>query len=163
MLGRGVLQHAVDDAGAVEPGGHREPPRDGGGLEPAGLLHPPDVLLQVRAAGGQRVQAAVSAPSQVAAQVGLGVLAGGAREPGQVGGRGQPYMISWRRIGCGRGEVGAARCSASCPDDAPGSQMHKVIHLPARHFMSGRLRLRTGGNDKDLSVQLSEVNPQPGP
>ena len=68
-------------------------------------LHPPDVLLQVRAAGGQRVQAAVSAPSQVAAQVGLGVLAGGAREPGQVGGCGQPYMISWQRIGCGRGEV----------------------------------------------------------
>jgi len=37
-------------------------------------LHPPDVLLQVRAAGGQRVQAAVSAPSQVAAQVGLGMF-----------------------------------------------------------------------------------------
>ncbi len=45
MIGWGVLQHAVDDAGAVEPGGHRKPTRDGGGLEPAGLLHPPDVLL----------------------------------------------------------------------------------------------------------------------
>ena len=38
-----------------------------------------------------RVQAAVSAPSQVAVQVGLGVLTGGAREPGQVGGR-QPAV-----------------------------------------------------------------------
>lgn len=83
MLGRGVLQHGVDDAGAVEPGSHREPPRDGGGLEPAGFLHPPDVLLQVRAPRGQRVQAAVSAPSPVTAQVGLGVLTGGAGEPGQ--------------------------------------------------------------------------------
>jgi hypothetical protein len=34
-------------------------------------------------------------------QVGLGVLAGGAGEPGQVGGRGQPYVIGWWRIGCG--------------------------------------------------------------
>jgi hypothetical protein len=93
MLGRGVLQYALDDAGAVEPGGHREPPGDGGGLEPAGLLHPQDVLLQVRAAGGQRVQAAVSAPSQVTAQVGSGVLTGGTTEPGQVGGRGADWWL----------------------------------------------------------------------
>ena len=46
-----------------------------------------------------RVQAAVSAPSQVAVQVGLGVLTGGAREPGQGGERRQPYTISWQRIG----------------------------------------------------------------
>ncbi len=50
---------------------------------------------------GQRVQAAVSAPSQVTAQAGLGVLTGGAREPGQVGQRRQPDLIGWRRIGFG--------------------------------------------------------------
>ena len=50
---------------------------------------------------GQRVQAAVSAPSQVAAQVEFGVLAGGADEPGQVGGRRQPYGIGRRSIGFG--------------------------------------------------------------
>lgn len=92
VFGWGVLQYAVDDTGAVEPGGHGQPPRDGGGLEPAGLLHPPDVLLQVRAARGQRVQAAVSAPSQITAQAGFGVLTGGAREPGQVSERRQPHL-----------------------------------------------------------------------
>ena len=75
-----MLQHAVQDAGPVEPGRDRESPGDGGGLEPADLLHPPDVELEVRALGGQRVQAALGAPGQVAAQVRFGVLAGGARE-----------------------------------------------------------------------------------
>ena len=62
VLGRGPVQHAVDDAGPVEACGHREPPGHGGGLEPAGFLHLPDVQLQVRPPGGQRVQAALSAP-----------------------------------------------------------------------------------------------------
>jgi hypothetical protein len=85
-----VFQQAVDNAGRVEPGGDREAPGDGGGLEPADLLHPPDVQLQVRAACSQRVQAAFCAPGQVAAQVGLSVVAGGALETGQVGSRRQP-------------------------------------------------------------------------
>ncbi len=50
------------------------------GFEPADLLHPPDVQLQVRPPGGRRIQAALGAPGQVAAQIGFGVLAGGARE-----------------------------------------------------------------------------------
>jgi hypothetical protein len=64
-----VFQEAVDDAGPVEPGGDREPPGHGGGLEAANLLHPPDVQLQLRAACGQRVQAALVAPGEVAAQI----------------------------------------------------------------------------------------------
>ena len=73
-----MLQEAVQHARPVEPGRHGELPGDGGGLEPADLLHPPDVQLQVRPPGGQRIQAALGAPGQVAAQVGFGVLAGGA-------------------------------------------------------------------------------------
>src|ERR1019366_1059874 len=47
---------------------------------PPDLLHPPDIQLQVRAARVQRIQAAFRAPGQIAAQVGLGVVAGGALE-----------------------------------------------------------------------------------
>ena len=92
-----MLQQAVDDAGAVEPGGDRESPRDGGGLEQADLLHPPDGQLQVRAARDQRVQVAFGAPGQIAAQIGFGVLTGGALETGQVGGSCEPQLISDRR------------------------------------------------------------------
>ena len=61
---------------------------DGPTLEPADFLHPPDVQLQVRPPGGQRIQAAFGAPGQIAAKVGVGVLAGAAIEPGQVGSHG---------------------------------------------------------------------------
>jgi len=107
VLSRRMLEHAVEDAGPVEPGRDGEPAGYGGGLEPADLLHPPDVQLQVRPPRGQRVQAALSAPGQVAAQAGFGVLAGGAGEPGQVGVRRQRqpsrYRISgmlarWQRL-----------------------------------------------------------------
>ena len=96
-----MLQDAVQDAGPVEPGRYREPPGHGGGLEPADLLHPADVELEVRPPGGQRIQATLGAPGQVAAQVGLGVLAGGALEAGQVGSHCQPQLVSerHRRIG----------------------------------------------------------------
>ena len=76
VLGGRVRQDAVEDAGPVEPGRDRESPGHGGGLEPADLLHPPDVQLQVRPLRGQRVQAPLGAPGQVAAQVGFGVLDG---------------------------------------------------------------------------------------
>ena len=76
VLSGRMLQHAVEEASPVEPGRDGEPPEDGGGLEPADLLHPPDVQLQVRALRGQRVQAALGAPGQVAAQVGFGAVAG---------------------------------------------------------------------------------------
>ena len=102
MLGGRVLHDSVDDAGPVEPGRHGEPPGDGRGPEPADLLHPPDVQLQVRPLRGQRVQAMLGAPGQVAAQVGFGVLAGGALEAGQVGSHCQPQPVSERRQGIRR-------------------------------------------------------------
>jgi hypothetical protein len=71
-----MLQDAVDGASAVEPGRDGKPAGDGGWLEPAGLLHPPDVQLQVGALDRQRVQTALGAPGKVAAQVGFGVLTG---------------------------------------------------------------------------------------
>jgi hypothetical protein len=103
-----VLQEAVDDAGPVEPGGDGKPPRHGGGLEPADLLHPPDVELQLRAPCGQRVQAVPGAPGEVAAQVRCGVLSGGALEAGQVGSHCQPQLISERHemIGGDWGQFG---------------------------------------------------------
>jgi hypothetical protein len=97
VLGGRMLQYAIKDAGPVEPGRDREPPGHGGRLEPADLLHPPDVQLQVRTLSGQRVQAALGAPGQVAAQVGFGAVAGGAREAGQVGSYCQPQPVSERR------------------------------------------------------------------
>ena len=56
----------------------------------------------MRPARGQRIQATFRAPGQVAAQVGLGVLAGGALEPGQVGSHRQPQLISERHRTIGR-------------------------------------------------------------
>ncbi len=96
MLGGRMRQDAVQDAGPVEPGRHREPPGYGGGLEPA-LLHPPDVQLQVRPLGGQRVQGVLGTPGQVAAQVGFGVLARAALEAGQVGSYRQSQLVGERR------------------------------------------------------------------
>ena len=101
-----MLQDAIKNAGPVEPGHDGEPPGDGGGPEPADLLHPPDIQLQVGPPGGQRVQAPLGAPGQVTADIRFGMLAGGALEAGQVGGHGQPQPVSerLRRIG---------RCSVS--------------------------------------------------
>ena len=56
MLGERVLHDPVDGAGPVEPGRNREPAGHRRRLEPADLLHPPDVELEVRTMGGQRVQ-----------------------------------------------------------------------------------------------------------
>ena len=103
MLGWGMLQDAVDDAGPGEPSGDREPAGYGGGLEPADLLHPPDVQLQVRPPGGQWIQAALSAPGQVAPQVRLGVIAGGILEPGQIASDREPQPISERHKSIGGG------------------------------------------------------------
>jgi len=59
----------------------------------------------VRPLRGERVQAVLGAPGKVTAQVGFGVLAGGALEAGQVGGHCQPQPVGerFRRIG-GRGD-----------------------------------------------------------
>ena len=58
--------------------------------------------------GGQRVQAVLSAPGKVAAQVRFRVLAGAALETGQVGSHRQPQLVSERRqrIGRYRGQFG---------------------------------------------------------
>jgi len=106
-----VLQDAIQDAGPVKPSRDGEPPGDRGGPEPADLPHPPDVQLQVRAPGGQRVQAALGAPDQVAAQIRFSVLAGCALEAGQVGGYCQPQPVSerLRRIGRRWGQLGKGR------------------------------------------------------
>jgi hypothetical protein len=58
---------------------------------------PVNVQLQVRPLCGQRVQAALGASGQLAAQVGFAVLTGGALEAGQVGGYCQPQPVSERR------------------------------------------------------------------
>jgi hypothetical protein len=50
----------------------------------------------MRAPRGQRVQATIGTPDKEAAQVRFGVLAGGALEPGQIGGHRQPQLISER-------------------------------------------------------------------
>jgi len=91
-----MFQDTVKRAGPVKADRYREPPGHGGGPEPADLLHPPDVQLQMRPLGGQRIQAPLGAPGQVTAQVGFGVLAGGALEPGQVGRYCQPQLVSER-------------------------------------------------------------------
>ena len=47
--------------------------------------------------GRERIQAALGAPDQEAAQIGFGVIAGGALEPGQVRGHCQVQLVSERR------------------------------------------------------------------
>ena len=138
MLSRRMLQDAVQDAGPVEPGGDREPPGHGGELEPAGLLHPPDVQLQVRAVGGQRVQAVLGAPGQVAAQVGFGAVAGDAREAGQAGSHRQPQPAGERRQRVGRhgGQVGEGHHVLTLRR-LPIAVKLTVAH-PARHHADGR-------------------------
>jgi hypothetical protein len=106
-----MLAGAVDDTCPVEPGHHGEPPGDGSGLESANLLHPADVELQLRPLRDQRVHLAVGVPGQVAAQIGFGVLAGGAPKAGQVGShcQRQPVGERLRRIGEREGQLGVGR------------------------------------------------------
>src|SRR5258708_34341096 len=96
-------QDTMDDEGPVEPGGDREPPGDRRGLEPADLLHPPDVQLQMRAPGQERVQASLGTPGEIAAQIGVGMVSGGALEPGKIGSYREPQPISIRDQSAGLG------------------------------------------------------------
>jgi hypothetical protein len=98
-----MLQDTIDDAGPVEPRGDREPPGDRRGLEPADLLHPPDVQLQMRAPGQERVQASLGTPGEIAAQIGVGMVSGGALEPGKIGSYREPQPISMRDQSAGLG------------------------------------------------------------
>ena len=65
----------------------------------------------MRPLGGQRVQALLGAPGEIAAQVRFGVLARGAFEAGQVGGHCEPQPVGeWlRRIGGREGQLGEGR------------------------------------------------------
>ena len=136
-----MLHDSVDDAGPVEPSRHREPPGHRGGLEPADLLHPPDVQLQVRSPGGQRVQATLGAPGEVAAQVRFGVLAGGALEAGQVGGYCQPQPVGERRQRIGRygGQFGEGHHALTLRRAPALRDARGVLHLTGRR---GCLRAR---------------------
>jgi hypothetical protein len=54
--------------------------------------------------GGQEgVQAALGAPGEIAAQIGVGVVSGGALEPGKIGGHCEPQPISMRDQSAGLG------------------------------------------------------------
>jgi hypothetical protein len=156
MLGGRVLHYSVDDAGPVEPGYNGEPAGHGGGLEPADLLHPPDVQLQVRPPGGQRVQAALRAPGQVAAQVGFGVRAGGALEAGQVGSycQSQPVGERLRKIAGRWGQLGEGHHSPTLrrlpiivevTKRAPGG----MCGHPERHYTALPARLSRSWRDID--------------
>ena len=146
-----MLQQAVDDTGPVEPGRDREASRDSGGLEPAGLLHPPDVQLEVRAPRGQWVKSALCAPGEVAAQVGRDVLAGGALETGQVGSHCQPQLISERRRTI-RGE---------------GCQVREVHHAQTLRLLSAAREAAKhagcGGSGRSLSEERRCSNASDGP
>ena len=110
----------------------------------ADLLHPADVQLQVRAAGRQRVQAALGAPGQVAAQVRFGVLPGGAREARQVGGHCQAQLVSERRWmigGDGRQVCEAHHAQTLRPDSAshetPG-RYRRICPAASSDVLGGR-------------------------
>jgi hypothetical protein len=75
----------------------REPPRHRRGLEPAHLLHPADVQLQMDPASSQRIQAAVCAPRQEAPQVRVGMITRGTGVPGQIGSNRQPQPVGSSR------------------------------------------------------------------
>ena len=57
----------------------------------------------MRAPGQERVQAALGAPGEIAAQIGAGVVSGGGLEPGKIGGHCEPQPISMRNQSAGVG------------------------------------------------------------
>jgi hypothetical protein len=60
VLGGGVLEDAVDHAGAAEPRDHRHPTRHRRWPVPADLLQPPEVPLNVRSRRSERIELTVS-------------------------------------------------------------------------------------------------------
>jgi hypothetical protein len=90
----------VDGGGAVEPGHDRHPPGHGRGLEPADLLHPPHVELDVRALRGERIETPLRAPAQIHPNVGLDVATGQALVAGEVTSHRAPQQVgSIGRVG----------------------------------------------------------------
>jgi hypothetical protein len=50
----------------------------------------------MRAPGQEGVQASLGTPGEIAAQIGVGVVSGGAREPGEIGSHREPQPIGMR-------------------------------------------------------------------
>ncbi len=88
-----MLQHAVDDAGAVEPADDGGTSGDRRGLEVLDFLQPADEQLHVHPLNRQRRQVAILAPTQPAAKVAVVVYPGPALVPGQVGSGRKPHRI----------------------------------------------------------------------
>ena len=76
-----------------KPATHRQPPRHRRGREPAMLLHPPHVQLDVRARIRQRIDSVLAAPDQKRPTIRLGVHARLTLERSQVSGRGTTKRI----------------------------------------------------------------------
>lgn len=85
-----MVQGRVDDASAVEADHHRQTTRHGRRLEPAHLLQPTHVQLDIGPSGSQRPDVALGAPAQVDVQVGLGVDERRAAVAAQMSGQGDP-------------------------------------------------------------------------
>jgi hypothetical protein len=153
-----MLQGAVDDAGPVEPGHYRKSPGDGGGLEPADLLHPPDVQLQVRAPRGERVQSVSRAPGKEAAQVRFGVLTGRALDPGQVGSHGRPQLVSERpeTIGWEGSQVRGIHHELTL---RPSQLDHEARSVPGATWPTFRCHRRAAADDRTpgLAVVLTSA------
>jgi hypothetical protein len=79
VVGRGVLEDAVGDAGPVEAGDNGKPTGDGRRLEPADVLHPPQVQLEVVSLRVEMGELPLLTPSEEHPQIGLLVLPRGAR------------------------------------------------------------------------------------
>jgi hypothetical protein len=92
-----VLEDAVDHTSAVEADDDREPAGDGAGGVAALFLHPPHIQLDVGPRCCQRIHAALRAPAQIGAQVGLAVYPGLAPESGEVsrGGEADRVKANW--------------------------------------------------------------------
>jgi hypothetical protein len=105
----------------------------------------------------QRVQAALGAPGQVAAQVGFGVLARAALKRGQVGSHCQPKPVSerLRRIGGRGGQFGER---SPCPDAVEAcSRREADQHAPG----GMRVDLRTVRADQHHLCAISmRANPE---
>src|ERR1039458_577629 len=92
VLGRRVLDEAVEDADPVEAGHRRQPPSDGGpGQSP--LLHGAGPQLDVAPLGGEDLKIDRGAPGKELAQVAHVALAGRSRVPGQEAGHGQAGLV----------------------------------------------------------------------
>jgi hypothetical protein len=67
VLGRGVLEYTVDDAGSIEAGHHRDSTRNRAGRVAAVFLHPSQIQLDVWPGRGEWIETAFGAPVQVGA------------------------------------------------------------------------------------------------